>query len=105
MGSARFFENEVAVKADHSTNYKRGKRSKGYPAAENLTSRRYAAPDLTFYGAVHDNHGDKMDQSTVCVTYPLNGAHLRNNIALRRLRSKSVGGKPAARKTRGHSKK
>src|ERR1700761_5280836 len=37
------------------------------------------------------------------VTYPLNGARLRNNIALRRLRSKSVGGKPAARKTRGHS--
>src|ERR1700753_1535855 len=37
------------------------------------------------------------------VTYPLNGAHLRKNIALRRLRSKSVGGKPAARKTRGHS--
>src|ERR1700759_2620576 len=39
------------------------------------------------------------------VTYPLNGAHLRKNIALRRLRSKSVGGKPAARKTRGHSTK
>jgi hypothetical protein len=31
------------------------------------------------------------------VTYPLNGAYLRNKIALQRLRSKSVGGKPAAR--------
>jgi hypothetical protein len=50
------------------------------------------------YGAVHDNHGDKLDRNKVRVTYPLNGAYLRNNLALRRLRSKSVGGKPAARK-------
>ena len=35
MGSAQFLKNEVAVKADHSTNYKRGKRSNGRPTAEN----------------------------------------------------------------------
>jgi hypothetical protein len=52
---------------------------------------------LMIYGAVHDNHGDKLDRNKVRVTYPLNGACLRNNVALRRLRSKSVGGKPAAR--------
>jgi hypothetical protein len=64
MGSARFFKNEVAVKADHSANYKRGKRSNGHSSAEAGVAQAPTS-GLMLYGAVHDNHGDKMDQSKV----------------------------------------
>src|ERR1700759_2859317 len=84
-----------AVKPDHSAKYKHGNRFNGFSPPK----KRRPRPDfgLMIFGAVHDNHGDKLDRNKVGVTYPLNGAHLRNNVALRRLRSKSVGGKPASR--------
>ncbi len=56
------------------------------------------------YGAVHDNHGDKLDRNKVRVTYPLNGARLRNNLALRKVAVQVCGRKTGGAINRGHSK-
>src|SRR5271155_240045 len=52
-----------AVKPDHSAKYKHGNRFKGFF----LQNRRNRGPTtgLMIYGAVHDNHGDKLDRNKV----------------------------------------
>jgi hypothetical protein len=53
-----------AVKPDRSAKYKRGNRFEGFSPFEIAETAR---PDEVsmIYGAVHDNHGDKLDRNKV----------------------------------------
>jgi hypothetical protein len=52
-----------AVKPDHSAKYKHGNRFNGFCPPKSPKSR--PANVLMIYGAVHDNHGDKLDRNKV----------------------------------------
>src|ERR1700689_3366616 len=56
-----------AVKPDHSAKYKHGNRFKGFspPKSPKPRPANVTANVLMIYGAVHDNHGDKLDRNKV----------------------------------------